>query len=364
MELTYIDYPITKVEKTNQIEEVSHYTDVYVNGIYSSSTNYYKSYENNIKTIVYFAQTRIVHNVDLPVKEGWTVRIIYENDKKIYYIIRENNLILWQKDTKKFNSLFASRISTPELENLLSFNTNNDYTSIVYNTKYMDDFVIGHENKIVLSTEKIPKLQKDGYSYNSTRIYYLDNSSDIFEKEIAIQPGWTVHKIYFGFRNIGNYLRKSIILETREQLFCDLYYEKSIKTAIARLIKDYIKSEHEYKHETPRKVGLVALLISGILLLITRNAVYDLTLEHFYQIDFERINIFFNHLFTGTGNSNDGRILFFLPSFFIFSITIFLFLDDLLKKIFQPTIKVIKWFRKNSGVFKDILKDWEEKFYL
>lgn len=200
------DYKIIKIEKKADVTKtVTSWKTLDQNGVhYNNSESFdtklssYVQYENGDQDLI---------EGDLEIIEGWTVRFVFLDDEIFYKICLENNLILFAKKNPDFIGTKVDFKKNPHFHDFVSPLNNSPETNKDLMFEYdipghKEPFVLYAKEKQVLNTEKISLIEKSGKTKINTRIYYDDNSSELFEnKELAILPGWHIRDIYYHPKN-------------------------------------------------------------------------------------------------------------------------------------------------------------------
>lgn len=218
-----IDYKITKIEKKAAVTKtVTTWESVDESGIHHNSSD---SYDTQLSTYVCYenGDTDVIE-ADLELLEGWMVRFFYLDNGIYCKVCLENNLILFAKDIPDLigtvidfdkNPFFRDYISPIENKTKID-----DTLFFEYKIPDIEEFVLYAKEKKVINSEKISVIDKSGKTLINTRLYYEDNSSELFEnKELAVLPGWHIRDIYYHKKDKEPKLQMRIIFENRTILF-------------------------------------------------------------------------------------------------------------------------------------------------
>lgn len=201
--IKFIDVLVKKVDKICRITKTTHTyeeRDSYNNLVRSSSSD---TYDSTISTRILFDNgEQLDFEYDIPLVENWVIRYVFDDDLLIYKVCLENSFILFDRTKKnEFQYLFSLEESH-DLRQLL-FNENlikKTETIQKYQFTNQTEYSIQYADLTIMKVEKISLLEKDGSSYINTRLYFTDNSSELFTKiDVPALPGWHLRKIFAGY---------------------------------------------------------------------------------------------------------------------------------------------------------------------
>lgn len=363
------DYKIIKIEKKADVTKtVTSWKTVDQNGVHYNNS---ESYDTKLNSIVQYenGDTDLIGD-DLEVTEGWTVRFVFINDEIYYKICIENNLILFAKknpeligtkvDFKKY-PMFQEFVSPLEDKTKID-----EDLSFEYNIPGIDEFVLYAKEKQVIHSEKISIIEKSGKTKINTRLYYDDNTTELFEDtELAIMPGWHIRDIFYHEKN-NKYKqtpRMRKIWESNKILYKAEYPTNAYHFAVN--LKDFpmLKAEREFEEKTKRPYNFFLFIFW--LLLFGSFGLYLYVLywneELFVQIKSIKDLILNHFLFKGVPLYSSISVYVFIASILGIIVNI------KLKKSRNRKIKALKeknekeyeeWKKANRTILRKVYDDY------